>query len=59
MSSVLSEYEGIHQELRREGYIRSQYPPDPSEKLWNPKVMTMPRYELDNQKTFSLKRIVT
>ncbi|MFP3065523.1 MAG: phenylacetate--CoA ligase family protein [Sulfolobus sp.] len=58
MSSVLSEYEGIHQELRREGYIRSQYPPDPSEKLWNPKVMTMPREELDKLKTFRLKRIV-
>ena len=58
MSSVLSEYEAIHKKLREEGYIRTDYPPSPSEVLWNKKVMTMKREELDKLKTFRLKLIV-
>lgn len=56
--TVLQEYERIHEELRREGYINTQYPLNPSETLWNKKIMTMKREELEKVKSFRLKRIV-
>ncbi|BBL47534.1 phenylacetate--CoA ligase family protein [Metallosphaera sedula] len=56
--TVLQEYERIHEELRREGYINTQYPLNPSETLWNKKIMTMKREELEKEKSFRLKRIV-
>jgi 4-hydroxybutyrate---CoA ligase (AMP-forming) len=56
MSSVLQEYEAIHKELRDEGFIRTDY--IHSDKLWNPKIMTMKREDLEKLKTFRLKRIV-
>ncbi|MEM1627381.1 MAG: phenylacetate--CoA ligase family protein [Sulfolobaceae archaeon] len=58
MISALEEYEAIHKELREEGYIRNEYPPDPSERLWNEKIMKMKREELERIKLFRLKRIV-
>jgi len=58
MSSVLAEYEAMHKELREQSFIRPDYPPNPSEALWNKKIMTMPREELEKLKTFRLKRIV-
>lgn len=58
MSSSLQEYEKIHKELKDEGFIRRDYPLDPSTVLWNQKVMTMKREDLDKVKSFRLKRIV-
>ncbi|AHC52163.1 fatty-acid-CoA ligase [Sulfolobus acidocaldarius SUSAZ] len=54
----LHEYERIHKELVEEGFIRRDFPPNPSIKLWNERVMKMPRNELDKLKTVRLKRLV-
>jgi 4-hydroxybutyryl-CoA synthetase (EC 6.2.1.-) len=58
MSSVKNEYDAIHRELREQGFIRTDYPPNPSEVLWNKKIMTMKREEIDKLKTFRLRRII-
>jgi 4-hydroxybutyryl-CoA synthetase (EC 6.2.1.-) len=55
---TLQDYNTMHSELRESGFIRSSYPPDPSETLWNKKAMTMKREELEQVKSFRLRRIV-
>jgi Coenzyme F390 synthetase len=55
---TLQDYNTMHSELRESGFIRSSYPPDPSETLWNKRVMTMKREELEQVKSFRLRRIV-
>ncbi|WP_202943258.1 phenylacetate--CoA ligase family protein [Ignicoccus hospitalis] len=44
--------------FREEGFIRTDYPPKRDEVLWNPKIMRMPREELEKIKTQRLKAIV-
>ncbi len=57
-ASILGYYQAIHEELRRQGFIRTDYPPRRDEVLWNKKVLTMPREELEKLKTQRLKQIV-
>ena len=57
-ASVLGYYQVVHEELRRQGFIRTDYPPRRDEVLWNKRILTLPREELEKIKTERLKRIV-